>query len=140
MKDMNIDVITEEDQKQLSDLITELKPEVDTKTELQSDDWLCLICNKKITTDKARFLYNDQSEFQFINPDGFVFDIITFNSADGCLDAGVPTIKFTWFPGHFWSYAMCSRCGSHLGWKYSGKFSFYGLIKERIIKGVALFN
>ena len=80
---MNIDVITEEDQKQLSDLITELKPEVDTKTELQSDDWLCLICNKKITTDKARFLYNDQSEFQFINPDGFVFDIITLADISG---------------------------------------------------------
>ncbi len=122
------------------DIVTETVPKVDTKTELKPDDWLCLICSKKITSDKDRFLFNDQSEFQFTNPGGFIFDIITFDSADGCLDTGIPTMEFTWFQGHFWSYAMCSRCGSHLGWRYSGQYSFYGLIKSRLIKGSALFN
>ena len=122
------------------DNVTQLEPEVKVKTELQPEDWLCLKCSKKITTDKDRFLYNDQSEFQFTNPEGYVFDIITFSAADGCREQGEPTMEFTWFRRHSWSFALCSRCGLHLGWKYSGEFSFYGLIRARLIKGAALFN
>ncbi|HSL90445.1 MAG TPA: cereblon family protein [Ignavibacteriaceae bacterium] len=114
--------------------------EVKTQTELQPDDWLCLKCNKKITEDKERFLYDSQSEFRLTNPEGYVFDIITFKSADGCREEGIPTREFTWFKNHSWCFAKCSRCGLHLGWKYSGKFSFFGLIKSRLIKGAALFN
>jgi len=119
---------------------TKIEKEVKVKTELKPDDWLCIACNKKITSDKERFEYNNQSEFKFVNPGGFYFDIITFASADGCFEVGEPTLENTWFEGHKWSFAICSRCSNHLGWKYIGKYSFYGLIKERIIKGVALFN
>jgi hypothetical protein len=67
-----------------------------------------------------------------------------FRTADGCRDEGVPTLEFTWFKDHAWSFALCSRCGLHLGWKYSGNppkaDSFYGLIKSRLVKGLALFN
>ena len=118
----------------------EIDKEVKVKTELRPDDWLCIACNKKITSDKERFKFNNQSEFQFVNPSGFYFDIITFGSADGCFGVGEPTVDNTWFEGHKWSFAICSRCSNHLGWKYAGKYSFYGLIKSRLIKGVALFN
>lgn len=120
--------------------INQEETEVKTKNELKPDDWLCLKCSKKITEDKERFLYDGQSEFRFTNPDGFIFDIITFKTADGCLEEGKPTMDFTWFKNHAWRFAICSRCGLHLGWKYSGQFSFYGLIKSRLIKGAALFN
>ena len=123
-----------------NDVVTELEPEVRIKTELKPDDWLCIVCNKKITTDKDRFEFNDQSEFQFINPSGYYFNILTFCNADGCKEMGEPTMEFTWFDGHFWSYAVCRRCSNHLGWKFNGKYSFYGLIKERLVKGAALFN
>jgi hypothetical protein len=127
-------------QNQINRTITEPESEVKVKTKLQPDDWLCLRCSKKITGDRERFLYENRSEFQFANPDGYVFDIITFRNADGCREEGVPTFAFTWFKDHSWSFAFCSRCGLHLGWKYSGKYSFYGLIKVRLIKGAALFN
>jgi hypothetical protein len=119
---------------------TESESEVKVQTELKPDDWLCLACSKKITEDKERFQYEGETEFHFTNPDGYVFDIITFRTADGCLEVDEPTMQFTWFKDHAWSYAVCSRCGLHLGWKYSGKYSFYGLIKSRIVKGLALFN
>jgi hypothetical protein len=119
---------------------TQLEPDIKTKTELQPDDWLCLMCNKKITEDKERFLYDNQTEFQFTNPDGYIFNIITFRTADCCREEGKATLEFTWFKKHTWCFALCSRCGLHLGWKYSGKYSFYGLIKARLIKGSALFN
>lgn len=120
--------------------VTELEPDVLIKTELKADDWLCIVCNKKITLDRDRFEFDNQSEFQFINPNGFYFDIITFLNAEGCREIGEPTLDYTWFAGHSWSFAVCSRCSNHLGWKYKGKYSFYGLIKSRLIKGAALFN
>ncbi len=120
--------------------ITEPESEVKIQTELKPDDWLCLACNKKITEDKERFAYDGKTEFQFRNPDGYVFDIITFLTADGCREEGIPTLEFTWFKNHAWSFAVCSRCGLHLGWKYVGEFNFYGLIKSRMVKGLALFN
>jgi hypothetical protein len=129
-----------ENQNQQNDVTTELKPEVRVKTELKPDDWLCIVCNKKITSDKDKFEYNNQSEFQFINPSGYYFDILTFCAADGCKELGEPTKEDTWFDGHSWSFAVCRRCSNHLGWKYKGKYSFYGLIKSRMIKGEALFN
>jgi len=118
----------------------ESSKEIGVEKELKADDWLCIACNKKITSDKERFEYNNQSEFQFVNPAGYYFDIITFYSADGCRVEGIPALEFTWFEAHSWSFAVCSRCSNHLGWKYQGKYSFYGLIKSRLIKGAALFN
>ena len=123
-----------------TDISTEPKQKTIIKSELKADDWLCIVCNKKITSDKNKIEYNEQSEFQFINPGGYYYNILTFSSADGCKEMGEPTIEFTWFTGHNWSYAVCSRCSNHLGWKYTGKYSFYGLIKSRLVKGAALFN
>lgn len=120
--------------------VVQQETEEKVETRLQPDDWLCLYCSKKITTDKDRFPYDEQTEFQFSNPDGYVFNIITFGSADGCREIGKPTLDFTWFAEHSWSFALCSRCGLHLGWKYKGKYTFYGLIKDRIVRGQALYN
>jgi len=123
-----------------SEVITEVETDHKISTELKADDWLCAACNKKITTDKNRFEYKNQSEFQFVNPAGYNFNIITFSDAEGCKEIGEPTLEFTWFAGHSWSYAVCSRCSNHLGWRYRGKYSFYGLIRTRLVYGAALFN
>lgn len=125
---------------QLKETGSESLTDIKVKPELKPDDWLCLMCNNKITEDKERFFYENKSEFQFTNPDGYNFDLITFKVADGCREQGIPTTDFTWFKEHSWCFALCSRCGVHLGWKYSGKYSFYGLIKARLIKGAARFN
>jgi hypothetical protein len=122
------------------DVTTDLETKTTVKTELKADDWLCIVCNKKITSDKEKFEFNNQSEFQFINPGGYYYNILTFSDADGCIEFGEPTMEFTWFEEHAWSYAVCSRCNNHLGWNYTGKYSFYGLIKSRLVKGAALFN
>ena len=123
-----------------NDVAADLETKTTVQTELKADDWLCIVCNKKITSDKEKFEFNNQSEFQFINPGGYYYNILTFTDADGCIEFGEPTMEFTWFEGHVWSYAVCSRCNNHLGWKYTGKYSFYGLIKSRLVKGAALFN
>lgn len=128
-------------QENQNDTIIEPESEVKIETELQADDWLCISCSKKITNEKERFFYEGQTEFEFTNPEGYLFHIITFRTAEGCREEGKPTQQFTWFKNYSWSFALCSRCGLHLGWKYRNKTdSFYGLIKSRLVKGLALFN
>ncbi len=137
---MITDMEETENPKQQNIAVPEIEPVTDVKTVLKADDWLCVVCHKKITSDKDRFEYENQSEFQFTNPAGYYFDIVTFTDAEGCIVLGEPTMEFTWFKDHAWSYAICSRCNNHIGWKYTGKYSFYGLIKSRMVKGLALFN
>ncbi len=131
---------TKENHNQNNAAITGPDSKIKVQTELKPDDWLCLACSKKITEDKERFPYNGETEFHFTNPEGYEFDIITFRTADGCREIGEPALAFTWFKDHAWSFAVCGRCGLHLGWKYSGADSFYGLIKSRLVKGLTLFN
>ncbi len=100
------------------------KQEVSEKTRspaIQSDDWLCFVCRNKITSEKERFVFNDASEFEFNNPGGDHFHIITFSKAPGCIESGTQTSDFTWFADHSWSLSLCSQCGTQLGWKYTGK-------------------
>ncbi len=117
-------------------------PDTKTKTEsaVKGDDWLCKLCYNRIASDKERFYYSGSSEFNFTNPQGYQFDIITFTKADGCNSSGETILEHTWFPGHSWNYGICSQCGIHLGWKYFGQNNFYGLIKTRLVKAMTIMN
>jgi hypothetical protein len=103
-------------------------------------DWLCAWCLNRVAKEKDRFSYEGRDEFVFTNPDGICFEIITFSQTVGCRGTGEPTLEHTWFPGHAWSFCHCDRCGQHLGWCYSGMHEFVGLIKERIVRAVAMMN
>lgn len=117
-------------------------PETDTRLEsdTKGDDWICRICYNKITSDKDRFYYEGNTEFNFTNPHGVEFDIITFSAAEGCVISGEATHEFSWFPHHSWTFSHCSRCKVHLGWKYFGSSTFYGLMRNRIIKALTIMN
>ncbi len=120
------------------------QPELDTRTLPSTGDaagdWLCAWCLNRVANERDRFAIGGKDEFNFSNPDGFHFDIITFSDTKGCREAGVPTFEYTWFPGHAWSYCKCARCGQHLGWYYTGKNQFAGLIKDRILRALYIRN
>ena len=118
---------------------TETVPETKPQ-EARPDDWLCFMCLNTITNDKDRFPYDSQSEFTFRNPDGECFNIITFAEASGYILVSAPTTEFTWFPGHAWTICLCDKCGLQVGWKYTGKFNFYGLIRAHLIRGSSVSN
>ncbi len=94
----------------------------------------CAICGHVITSVTDRFTMNGACEHTFTNPHGFVYTITCFKYAPGAHTAGEETEEYTWFPGYAWSYALCGRCTSHLGWAFTKKNNnrFYGLIKDRI--------
>ena len=103
-------------------------------------DWLCAWCLTRVADDRDRFSYEGRQEFSFSNPSGIHFQIITFLQTLGCRQMGTPTLEHTWFPGHAWSHCLCSNCGQHLGWFYSGPHDFAGLIKGQIVRALTLRN
>ena len=67
-------------------------------------DWLCAWCLNRVARERDRFAYDGKDEFEFKNPEGIRFEIITFGRTLGCRQTGAPTVAYTWFPGHAWSY------------------------------------
>jgi len=112
----------------------------ETSTVDAAGDWLCAWCLNRVANEKDRFKFAGQDEFTFANPEGIQFEIITFVQTLGCREMGVPTLAFTWFDGHAWSYCHCSLCGRHLGWYYVGQHSFAGLIKSRMVRALYMRN
>jgi cereblon len=93
-----------------------------------------------VASENDRFAWEGQSEFSFTNPQGIRFEILTFSRTVGCRPFGVPTLEYTWFPGHAWSCCVCDRCGMHLGWHYTGPSEFAGLIRCRIVRAALVRN
>jgi hypothetical protein len=120
------------------------EPEIGTRTFPEdsdlASDWLCAWCFNRVASDKERFCYEGQSEFSFSNPSGILFDIVTFARTIGCRDLGDTTLEHTWFPNHAWSYCMCARCQTHLGWFYTGPTEFVGLVRDRIVRAILVMN
>jgi hypothetical protein len=120
------------------------EPEVESRPRLSegdpANDWLCAWCLNRVANERDRFHSDGQSEFSFKNPEGIRFRIITFSRTIGCRETGAPTLEHTWFPGHAWSYAVCDRCGMHLGWFYTGLNDFVGLIRDRIVRAAVVMS
>jgi len=106
----------------------------------QDETWLCSWCLNHVADEMDRFTISGADELTFVNPAGKRFKIITFKRAPGCAQRGAPTFKQTWFPGFAWTYSVCRRCGTQLGWKYLGQGEFYGLIKDRLVRGSLVWN
>jgi len=121
-----------------------VEPEVELRSAPQSGDvegdWLCAWCLQRVANERDRFQYEGKDEFNFANPEGIRFDIITFAQTLGCHETGRPTLEYTWFPGHAWSFCQCDNCGQHLGWFYAGQYEFVGLIKSRIVRALTIRN
>jgi hypothetical protein len=125
----------------MTDIETKLNSEPVIKTlAMQPDDLLCYLCLNKICSASDRFLYQGNSSFEFRNPSGQLFSILTVTRAPGCKPVGSSTTDFTWFEGHAWTVCLCGKCGQQMGWKYTGKTSFFGLIRSRLVSGSSILN
>ena len=96
----------------------------------------CAQCGHGITSPRERIEVQGMHCHTFFNPYGIIFEIGCFRAAPGCGYAGPITDEFSWFDGYGWKLALCSACGSHLGWLYSaeGKENFHGLILDNLIE------
>jgi hypothetical protein len=54
----------------------------------------------------------------FVNPQGHLFEVGCFATADGVRSIGPASEFFSWFPAFAWRVESCAGCGVHLGWTY----------------------
>jgi hypothetical protein len=96
---------------------------------------ICSVCSNHITDKSEKIKINESDNHTFVNPHGFVYNVECYKNAPGCMPIGELTDTFTWFKGYAWQISVCSKCLTHLGWKYqAGESGFYGLIKDLIIE------
>jgi hypothetical protein len=101
----------------------------------EGDFILCRNCKNVVTSTNNKIHISGKHTHTFTNPRGFVYRIGCFDSAQGVVNQGAPTMEFTWFAGFSWSYSLCLKCFAHLGWFYqSGEKNFYGLILDYLIE------
>ena len=55
----------------------------------------------------------------FVNPHGYVHDMLTVHRAGNLVTYGAPTAQDSWFPGHAWQIAHCRSCLEHAGWRFT---------------------
>jgi len=91
----------------------------------------CRQCGHIITSHS---LAVQPHENTFRNPAGYSFHVLSFSDAPGAAEVGDATEFATWFSGYAWSYALCQKCKAHIGWWFSGKDSFVGLIATRLVR------
>lgn len=93
----------------------------------------CRVCGAPITSPDERIPIAGSPIHRRVNPAGIEFEFGCFAEAPGAAVTGEPTAEFSWFAGYVWSYALCRRCGVHLGWLFEGAtLRFYGLILNRL--------
>ena len=103
------------------------------KSDRADEALVCTSCLNTITLRDHAVRINGSHTHTFFNPQGIVFELGCFREASGCLVMGEATSEFTWFADSVWQFALCRKCGIHLGWHYEMRESrFYGLILDRL--------
>ncbi len=75
----------------------------------------------------------------FLNPHGFLHEVVTVRWTQNLAVAGPPTTEFTWYPGYAWETAWCGRCRAHVGWSFTAASnqapaSFWALRRDSVIE------
>ena len=94
----------------------------------------CCSCKHPVTHENFRIEMDGQHGHRVTNPNGIEFIILCFSHANGCLSAGQPYRRHSWFVGYQWQISLCRQCGVHLGWVFSqaNQPPFFTLIIDRI--------
>ncbi|PSR91772.1 Protein cereblon like [Actinidia chinensis var. chinensis] len=55
----------------------------------------------------------------YVNPNGYVHEIMTLYRANGLALIGVPDKEYSWFPGYAWTITECATCENQMGWLFT---------------------
>ena len=114
----------------------ELLDQNEQKTRLPPQDGIrCSRCQQLVTDTAQRMDKNGAHRHTCTNPAQQTFNIGCFKEAPGCTHVGSATSNHTWFLGYSWRIAICSSCGTHLGWMFiSSGDCFHGLILDALVE------
>jgi cereblon len=74
----------------------------------------------------------------YVNPQGYVHEIMTLYSANGLALIGLPETEYSWFPGYAWTIADCVTCETQMGWLFTATNkklkprSFWGIRSSQV--------
>lgn len=55
----------------------------------------------------------------YVNPGGYVHEIMTLRNATGLALIGSPVKEHSWFPGYAWTITQCAMCEHNMGWLFT---------------------
>lgn len=99
----------------------------------------CKECRSKVADRGDVFSMSQQGpQGTYVNPHGYVHEMITVRRAKGVYWNGRPSSQYSWFPGYAWTILHCRSCHSHVGWKFTAveknllPVKFWGLCRSAI--------
>ncbi|KAM3185516.1 hypothetical protein ACTXT7_006198 [Hymenolepis weldensis] len=101
----------------------------------------CAQCRSAISSQSYVICLTDEGSVQaYVNPHGFIFDMLTLSTVRQRSIAlvGSPTTEYSWFPGYAWTIAECVMCGVPLGWRFTATRDdlrprlFWGIKREAL--------
>jgi len=101
---------------------------------------LCRTCRTRLSDPGAVFpMKTGGATGVFMNPHGFLHEVVTVRRAENIVHLGWPTTDFSWFPGYAWEIALCAACREHVGWRFTPAQEaepavFWGLRRPAIIE------
>ena len=80
----------------------------------------CKICQAEVANEHDVFSASpDGPVGAYINPAGFVHEIVTLRAVTCVSLVGLAVAKASWFIGYTWTIAHCTSCQAHLGWQFN---------------------
>jgi cereblon len=80
----------------------------------------CIHCQTVIARRKDMLVMSNEGPLgAYVNPHGYVHEIMTFYKANDIALRGRPVKKDSWFPGYAWTIANCATCETQLGWHFT---------------------
>ncbi|XP_020594031.1 uncharacterized protein LOC110034109 isoform X2 [Phalaenopsis equestris] len=80
----------------------------------------------------------------YVNPNGYVHEVITVLNATGLALAGSPVKEHSWFPGYAWTITNCAHCEKNMGWLFTATKkrllpkSFWGIRSSQVVDDTML--
>ncbi|KAI4316084.1 hypothetical protein L6164_024100 [Bauhinia variegata] len=74
----------------------------------------------------------------YVNPGGYVHEIMTLLKANGLALQGPAVTEFSWFPGYAWTITNCAACETQMGWLFTATNrklkpgSFWGIRSSQV--------
>ncbi|KGN62799.1 protein cereblon isoform X2 [Cucumis sativus] len=80
----------------------------------------CKNCKTVIAKHSDMLVMPNEGPFgAYVNPHGYVHEIMTLYRANGLALRGRAQTEYSWFPGYAWTISICATCETQLGWLFT---------------------